>query len=106
VKVLKLAGNAGAFNAMFCGIEHATGDALVLVMADLQDPPELMVNMLDYWRKGLKVVIANRSERGETAMQKWVSNTFHGMVRRYALKQAPPCGFDYVLFHRQCATKL
>jgi dolichol-phosphate mannosyltransferase len=60
-----------------------------------------MVQMLDYWHKGLKVVIANRSEREETATQKWVSNTFHGMVRRYALKQAPPGGFDYVLFDRQ-----
>ena len=60
VKVIKLAGNVGSFNAILAGMQYATGDCNVIITADLQDPPDLMPKMYDYWLKGIKFVIANR----------------------------------------------
>jgi polyisoprenyl-phosphate glycosyltransferase len=101
VKVIKLAGNVGAFNAMFAGLEHATGDVNVFIMADLQDPPELMVSMYEYWQKGMRVIIGNRADRQEKGLARWYSDTFHSMVKKYALKQVPDGGFDYVMFDKK-----
>jgi polyisoprenyl-phosphate glycosyltransferase len=58
VKVVKLSGNFGAYNAILAGMKYATGDCSVVLTADLQDPPELIPKMVEYWRKGVKLVIA------------------------------------------------
>jgi len=101
VKVLKLAGNVGSYNAVVAGMEYATGDCTVIIAADLQDPPELMVEMLRYWKKGIKLVVGSREDREESWLQKRLSNTFHSMMRKFALKNVPKGGFDYVLFDRE-----
>lgn len=98
---LKLAGNVGSYNAVVAGMEYATGDCTVIIAADLQDPPELMVQMYEYWKKGFKLVIGNRQDRQESAMQKFFSNTFHSLMKKIALKNIPDGGFDYVFFDRQ-----
>ncbi|MFC0185767.1 dolichol-phosphate mannosyltransferase [Pseudarcicella hirudinis] len=101
VKIIKLAGNVGSYNAILAGMKYATGDCTVIISADLQDPPELMVTMYDYWQKGIKFVVANRQDRQESWSQKLFSNTYHNLIRKFALKTIPPGGFDYVLFDRQ-----
>lgn len=101
VKALKLAGNVGSYNAVVAGMEHATGDCSVIIAADLQDPPELMLQMYHYWKKGFKLVIGNRQDREESTMQKFFSNTFHSLMKKIALKNIPDGGFDYVFFDRQ-----
>lgn len=101
VKAIKLSGNFGAYNAILAGMHHATGDATVILTADLQDPPELIPQMMDYWRKGIKFVVANRTDREEPLLQKLFSNTYHYLIKRYAIKHVPPGGFDLVLFDRQ-----
>ena len=63
VKVIKLAGNVGSYNAILAGMNYATGDCNVMLAADLQDPPELIPQMFEYWKKGVKFVIANRKDR-------------------------------------------
>jgi dolichol-phosphate mannosyltransferase len=98
VRVIKLAGNVGAFNAMFAGLEHASGDVHVFIMADLQDPPALMVDMYAWWQKGIRVIIGNRADRQEKGLARWYSNTFHRLVKKYALSHVPEGGFDYVMF--------
>ena len=65
VTILKLARNFGAINADLAGLEYATGDCNVILAADLQDPPELIPQMLEHWQKGIKLVIANRQDREE-----------------------------------------
>lgn len=106
VKVIKLAGNVGSYNAVVAGMEYATGDCTVIIAADLQDPPELMSEMFGYWKKGLKLVIGSRQDREESWLQKKFSNAFHGMMKRFALKNVPNGGFDYVLFDREIREKI
>ncbi|AKQ44775.1 glycosyl transferase family 2 [Rufibacter radiotolerans] len=100
VKVVKLAGNVGSYNAIIAGMEYATGDCSVIISADLQDPPELMVKMLSYWRQGFKLVIGSRQERDEPVLKKFLSRVFHSLMRKMAFQNLPKGGFDYVLFDR------
>ncbi len=106
VKIIKLAGNVGSYNAVVAGMEYATGDCTVIIAADLQDPPELMAEMMFHWSNGFKLVVGNREDREESWGQKLFSNTFHGLMRRFALKNVPPGGFDYVLFDREIREKI
>ena len=101
VKVVKLAGNVGSYNAILAGLHYATGDCNVILTADLQDPPELIPKMYEYWLKGIKFVIANRSDREESWGQKVFSNTYHKLIKTLALKNIPKGGFDLVLFDKQ-----
>jgi polyisoprenyl-phosphate glycosyltransferase len=101
VKIIKLAGNVGSYNAILAGMNAATGDVTTVIAADLQDPPELMVKMYDYWRKGIKLVMANRQDREESFGQKLFSNTYHGLMQKLAIKSIPNGGFDYVMFDKQ-----
>jgi len=101
VKVIKLASNVGSFNAILAGMNHSTGDCNVMLAADLQDPPELIPKMLEHWKKGFKLVIANRQDREESFGQKLFSNTYHYLIKKFALQNVPSGGFDLVLFDRQ-----
>lgn len=101
VKVIKLAGNVGSYNAILAGMQQAEGDCCVVIAADLQDPPALMAKMYEHWKKGIKLVVGNRSDRQESFFQKTFSNTYHRMMRRFALSNIPDGGFDYVFFDRQ-----
>lgn len=100
VKIVKLATNVGSYNALVAGMATATGDCNVIITADLQDPPELMVKMYEYWKKGLKLVIANRDEREESFAKKAFANTFHWLMKNLAIKNLPDGGFDYVCFDK------
>jgi polyisoprenyl-phosphate glycosyltransferase len=101
VKVVKLAGNVGSYNAIVAGMKYATGDCNVIIAADLQDPPELMAKFYTYWEQGIKFVVGNRSDRQESFLQKRFSNLYHGLMRKYALPNIPYGGFDYVLFDKK-----
>lgn len=101
VKIVKLATNVGSFNAILAGMHVATGDVNVMLAADLQDPPELIPTMLSHWRKGFKLVIANRKDREESFKQKVFSYTFHYLMKKLALKNIPKGGFDLVLFDKR-----
>jgi polyisoprenyl-phosphate glycosyltransferase len=98
VRVVKLVSNVGSYNAIAAGMRYATGDCCTVISADLQDPPEVMAKMFDYWQKGLKLVIANRQDREDAWTDKLFSNTFQRLIRRYGLKNLPAGGFDFVLF--------
>lgn len=100
IVVIKLAGNVGSYNAILAGMFHATGDCCTVISADLQDPPELIPQMFEYWQQGIKLVMANRQRRKEGFVKRLLAQTFHAMIRRFALKNIPPGGFDFVLFDR------
>jgi polyisoprenyl-phosphate glycosyltransferase len=101
VIILKLAGNVGSYNAIQAGMACATGDCNVVISADLQDPPELIHSMFQHWKKGIKFVVAHRLERNESFFSKLLSNTFHKLIKNYALPNIPKGGFDFVLFDKQ-----
>jgi dolichol-phosphate mannosyltransferase len=98
VRVIKLSGNFGSYNAIIAGMQYATGDCNVVISADLQDPPELIKEMYDYWLKGIKLVLANRSDRKDGYLDKIFSRWYHKIIKRYALPTIPNGGFDFCLF--------
>ena len=103
VRIVELAGNVGSYNAIVAGMAQATGDCMAIITADMQDPPELMVQMYDYWQKGLKLIIGNRQDREETGLQQLFAKFFHALMKKIALPNIPDGGFDFVFFDRQVA---
>jgi dolichol-phosphate mannosyltransferase len=101
VRIVELVANVGSYNAIVAGMAHATGDCMAIITADMQDPPELMVQMYDYWKKGFKLVIGNRQDREETGLGQVFARTFHWLMKHLALKNIPDGGFDFVFFDRQ-----
>jgi len=106
VRIVKLAGNVGSYNAIVAGMEYATGDCLTVISADLQDPPELIPKMYDYWQKGIKFVVASRNDREEPFFSKFFSNLYHSLIKKLALKNIPKGGFDFVLFDKKLKDEL
>ena len=101
ITVVKLTRNFGSMSAIHAGFAVATGDAVGMIAADLQDPPELFVDMIRKWEQGAKAVFAVRADREESRAQKLFSNSYYALIRRYAIKDYPPGGFDFLLCDRQ-----
>lgn len=101
VKVIKLTGNFGSYNALYAGLSHVTGDCCVVVSADLQDPLELVERMYAYWKSGLKVVLANRVGRNDGHLNNFFSRWYHKVIKLIALPNLPEGGFDFCMFDRQ-----
>ena len=106
IRIVDLAANVGSYNAIVAGMAHATGDCQAVITADMQDPPELMVQMYAYWQKGFKLVIGNRQDREETGPSRWFAQFFHWLMKHLALKYIPDGGFDFVFFDRQVSQQV
>ena len=106
VKIIKLTGNFGAFNAISAGLKFSTGDCNIILTADLQDPIELIPKMFSYWENGIKLVIANRENRQDSYLQNIFSNFFHFIIRKFALKSVPKGGFDLILFDKKILNQI
>lgn len=101
VKVIKLSGNFGSYNAILAGMKYATGDCNVVIAADLQDPPELILKMYRYWSNGFKLVLANRENREDSFWDRRFAVWYHRLIKKYALQNMPEGGFDFCLFDRK-----
>jgi dolichol-phosphate mannosyltransferase len=100
IVVIKLSRNFGADPAVLAGLARAKGDAVAVISADLQDPPELIGEMLARYRTGKKVVIAARSSRDDPWLTAVLANLFYILFRRFALKTMPRNGYDFFLIDR------
>ena len=101
IKVISLSRNFGSHAAILCGLSHSTGDCAVVKAADLQEPSELILEMLDSWKKGNNVVLAVRSGRDESKSQSLFANLYYWLVRKTALPNMPKGGFDVYLLDRK-----
>jgi dolichol-phosphate mannosyltransferase len=101
VGILKLSRNFGSNAAILAGLTQARGAVVAAIAADLQDPPELIHDMLAKWREGSKVVLASRAERDDPWVTAVLADTFYTLFRRFAIKTMPPRGFDFFLIDRQ-----
>jgi len=100
--VVDLSRNFGKEIATTAGIDHASGDALVILDADLQDPPELIPELLAGWRDGYDVVYAQRRERaGESWLKKKTAEMFYRLMARLGPVQLPRNTGDFRLMSRQ-----
>ena len=99
-KVIKLTRNFGAVHASKTGLQFVTGDCFVILAADLQDPPELIPQMVDRWLDGAKYVICARADRGDPVTSKIFSYIFYKLVRLFVIRGYPAGGFDLALMDR------
>lgn len=101
IKIVSLSRNFGSHAAILCGLSKCTGDCAVVKAADLQEPTELILDMVESWKKGNNVVLAVREGRKEKLSQKLFANLYYWMVRKTALPQMPKGGFDVYLVDRK-----
>lgn len=101
VKTISLSRNFGSHAAMLCGLEKCTGDCAIIKAADLQEPTELLLEMIEKWKTGDNVVLAVRKDRNEGRRQVLFANLYYWMVRKFALDTMPKTGFDVYLLDRK-----
>lgn len=107
VSYLSLSRNFGKENAMLAGLDYAEGDAVILMDADLQDPPELIPQMLAEWEKGYDDVYARRRSRaGETWLKKATAHWYYRILRKFADIDIPADVGDFRLLDRQAVDAL
>jgi glycosyltransferase involved in cell wall biosynthesis len=106
IRVVELSRNFGSMVAITAGLRYATGHCVAMIAADLQDPPELLVEMIEHWRKGTKVVLATRESRDDPFLSKALSFLFYRFYRFVISKEMPPGGFDLFVLDQQVAKLL
>lgn len=102
IKVVELSRNFGKELALTAGLHHTSGQAVVMIDADLQHPPETIKDMMAKWRDGFEMVIAVRRDREqETAFKRLASKAFYEMFGRVSEVQLPPGAGDFRLLDRK-----
>jgi dolichol-phosphate mannosyltransferase len=103
VRVLHLARNFGQQAAVQAGLEHARGDAVVLMDADMQDDPASIARFVAKWREGFDVVYAIRVARKENAAKRFLFHAFYRVLNRIATTPMPPDAGNFGLVDRRVA---
>jgi polyisoprenyl-phosphate glycosyltransferase len=99
-KIIKHTRNFGAVAASRTGFRFVTGDAFLVLAADLQDPVQTVLEMIEYWLAGNPFVIAVRQKRDDPPGTILLSTLYYKLVRRFILKGYPKTGFDLMLAER------
>ena len=99
-KVIKLTRNFGAAHASKTGLQFVTGNCFLMLAADLQDPPELIIDMIDKWLQGTKFVLCKRTQRLDPPISKLFAYIFYKLLRFLVIKNYPSRGFDLALMVR------
>ena len=99
-RCLTLARNFGHQTAVSAGMYHATGDALVIIDADLQDPPEEIARMLAKWREGYQVVFGIRATRNDPPLKSLLAWAFYRLIARLVSFRIPVDAGDFCLLDR------
>lgn len=101
IKLVRLSRNFGKEAALTAGLFHANGQAIIPMDADLQDPPELIPEMVEKWREGYKVVLATRRFRkGDSWMKRQTALMFYRIIRRLSHTKIPKNTGDFRLMDR------
>lgn len=107
VKVVSFARNFGHQVAVSCGIDYAKGDALIIIDADLQDPPEVIPGMIKKWEEGFEVVYGKRKKRkGETAFKLFTAKMFYKTLDNLSEVHIPRDTGDFRLIDKKVADVL
>lgn len=107
VSYVDLSRNFGKEIAMIAGIDYLTGDAAVIMDADLQDPPEMIPEMIFWWEQGYDDVSAKRRSRaGESFFKKWSSHMFYKILQKLSSIPVQPDVGDFRLLDKQCLNAL
>lgn len=107
VATLKLSRNFGKEAALTAGLDRADADAVVVIDADLQDPPEVIVEFVRHWREGCDVVYGTRSTRaGESRLKRWTASAFYRVMGRLSATPVPRDTGDFRLMNRRALNAL
>lgn len=107
VAVLDLSRNFGKEIALSAGVDHAAGDAVIIIDADLQDPPELIPELVAKWREGFDNVYAQRMSRaGETVLKRATAHSFYRLLNRVSEHPVPLDAGDFRLLSRRAVDAL
>jgi polyisoprenyl-phosphate glycosyltransferase len=107
VHIVALSRNFGHQIAVTAGLEHSGGNAVVVIDADLQDPPDVILEMLNHWRQGVDVAYGVRSEReGETAFKLWTAKVFYRFINSLSDVAIPLDTGDFRLMDRKVVDAL
>ena len=107
IAILDLSRNFGKEIAMTAGLEHARGDAVIIIDADLQDPPELIPELVRHWRDGWDMVYAQRIERlGESLLKKLTARWFYRLIQRVGRVRIPENAGDFRIMSRRAVDSL
>jgi glycosyltransferase involved in cell wall biosynthesis len=107
IKIVNLSRNFGKEIALSAGLDYATGAAVVPIDADLQDPPELIAEMVEKWREGYDAIYATRRSRHEeTWLKRFSANAFYRTLNRISLVPIPHDTGDFRLLDRRVVDAL
>ncbi|CAH1209236.1 putative glycosyltransferase [Paenibacillus auburnensis] len=107
IKVIDLSRNFGKEVAMSAGLKYASGDAIIPIDADLQDPPDVIPLLVNKWTEGYDVVYATRTKReGETALKKMTAHMFYRVIAKLTRIDIPEDTGDFRLMSRQVVDAL
>ena len=107
IGVIDLSRNFGKEVALTAGLDHADGDAVVVIDADLQDPPELIPELIKCWREGYDVVYATRTQRsGDTAFKKLSAGFYYKLLNRMSSINIPENTGDFRLLSQRAVKAL
>jgi glycosyltransferase involved in cell wall biosynthesis len=107
VKLLSLSRNFGHQIAITAGLDHSSGQAVVVMDADLQDPPEVVPRLVEQWRHGYDIVFAIREKRrGESLFKRGTAALFYRILRRLTVTEIPLDAGDFRLMSRKAVDTL
>lgn len=107
ISYVDLSRNFGKETAMIAGLDHAIGDAVIIIDADLQDPPELIPEMIKYWEQGYDDIYAKRRSRsGESWAKKWTAGKFYSLLKKTTRIPIQENTGDFRLLDRRCVEAL
>lgn len=106
VRVLDFARNFGHQIAITAGLDHAEGDAVVVMDTDLQDPPAVSIRMIDAWRGGAEIVSARRRTRRDTRFKRLTAHSYYRLLHNLAEVDIPVDTGDFRLLDRRAAEEL
>jgi dolichol-phosphate mannosyltransferase len=106
IKLIKLTRNFGARQAVNSGISISNADAITFIAADLQDPPEIIFELIAKWKDGHKFVIATRDSRKDPFFTKLFAKSFYFFFRKFVIPHYPKGGFDIALLDKELLSKL
>lgn len=106
VKLIMLSRNFGQQSAISAGLRHAAGEAVVVMDADLQDPPEIIAQLLETHKQGFDIVYAVRRSRAEPLLKQVIAKLFYRLIRWLAVTSLPVDAGDFCLMSRRAVDQL
>jgi dolichol-phosphate mannosyltransferase len=101
VRVLSFSRNFGHQAAVSAGLDNATGDAIIIMDSDMQDPPEVCLQLIKKWEEGYQIVYAQRRTRDDTLFKRWTAHAYYRILGAISSIDIPPDTGDFRLADRQ-----